>query len=108
MTYYFGANDYDGLVPELPDNLKNIIDNMDDSIIEAAFEKNGAVGSHAEIYAVVDMLKDHPNASADDFVIYVNYSRPYNSPTCGHSFYTCAHCKAILGEYNILSNVEGF
>ncbi len=108
MTYYFGANDYNGNVPELPDNLKNRITNMDDETINAAFEKGNAIGSHAEIYAVAEMLKEHPDANIDDFVIYVNYSRPYNAPTSGQSFYTCAHCKAILEGFNILSNVEGF
>lgn len=108
MTYYFGANDYNGNVPELPDNLKNRITNMDDEIINAAFEKGNAIGSHAEIYAVAEMLKEHPEANIDDFVIYVNYSRPYNAQTSGQSFYTCAHCKAILEGFNILSNVEGF
>lgn len=106
--YYFGANDYNGNVPELPDNLKNRITNMDDEIINAAFEKGNAIGSHAEIYAVAEMLKEHPEANIDDFVIYVNYSRPYNAQTSGQSFYTCAHCKAILEGFNILSNVEGF
>ena len=81
---------------------------MDADIVAAAFETNGAVGSHAEIYAVAEMLKEHPNANVDDFAIYVNYSRLYNAPTSGHSFYTCAHCKAILEGYNILSSVEGF
>ena len=81
---------------------------MDTDIVDAAFETNGSVGSQAEIYAVSEMLKEHPNATVDDFVIYVNYSRPYNAPTTGHSFYTCAHCKAILAGYNILTNVEGF
>lgn len=108
ITYYFGANDYGGNTPKLPDSLQARIDNMDSDIVSAAHEINGAVGSHAEIYAVAEMYEKHPNANRDDFVIYVNYSRPYNSPTIGHSFYTCEHCKEILDGYNIISNVEGF
>lgn len=69
----------------------------------AAHEINGTVGSHAKIYAVAEMYEKHPNAKRDDFVIYVNYSRPYNLPTIGHSFYTCEHCREILDGYNIIS-----
>ena len=108
ITYYFGANDYSGTVPELPDILQKRKDEMSSDIISAAYENEGAIGSHAEIYAVTKMFKEHPTASNDDFVIYVNYSRPYNSPTTGRAFYTCAHCKELLKEFNILSNVEGF
>ena len=108
ITYYFGANDYKGKVPELPEILQKRKDEMSSEIISAAYEKGGAVGSHAEIYAVTEMFIEHPNANNDDFVIYVNYSRPYNSSSTGYSFYTCAHCKELLKEFNILSNVEGF
>jgi hypothetical protein len=44
----------------------------------------------------------------DDFVVYVNYSKPTDKPAVGLSFFTCPHCREILKKLNILSNVEGF
>lgn len=54
------------------------------------------------------MYKGHPIARKDDFVIYVNFSRPYDSSTIGLPFYTCTHCKYILNDCNIISNVEPY
>ena len=47
-------------------------------------------------------------ANIDDFVIYVNYSKPLNQTAKGHAFFTCPHCREILKGLNVLSNVEGF
>ena len=42
----------------------------------------------------------------DDFVVYVNYTGGnINIPASEKPFYTCAHCKFILQDFNILSNV---
>lgn len=44
----------------------------------------------------------------DDFVVYVNYTDALAKPAVGLSFFTCPHCREILKDLNILSNVEGF
>ncbi|MBP7186600.1 MAG: hypothetical protein KBA55_07550 [Ruminococcus sp.] len=114
IEYFFGENNSDG---EIPYNLKN---NTDESYVLEKMQKNlsecdtnsyvntRGAGSHAEVYAVVEMLKKYPNANPNDFVIYVTYTKPYNQDAKGHSFYTCEHCKKILEGLNVLSNVEGF
>ncbi len=43
-----------------------------------------------------------------DFVVYVNYTDALAKPAVGKSFFTCPHCREILKDLNILSNVEGF
>ena len=37
-----------------------------------------------------------------------NMAKPFDKPAAGHSFFTCPHCREILKDLNILSNVEGF
>ncbi len=84
--------------------MKNNLDNLDAS----EYLHSTGAGTHAEIFAVCDLLKKHPEANIDDFVVFVNYTKPFNKPASGHSFFTCPHCRAILKDFNILSNVEGF
>lgn len=55
-----------------------------------------------------DLRDFTPEASIDDFVVYVTYTKPFDKPAAGHSFFTCPHCREILKALNILSNVEGF
>lgn len=46
------------------------------------------------------------DANPEDFLVYVNDTGGKTSiPTSEKLFYTCAHCKYILQDLNILSNV---
>jgi hypothetical protein len=116
LEFFYGVNNSKGEVPavlghkdeEIESSLlrkikKNYID-VDPDIYVGSHGK----GSHAEVYAVCEALQKHPDANIDDFVIYVNYSKPLNQTAKGHAFFTCPHCREILKGLNVLSNVEGF
>lgn len=50
-------------------------------------------------------MNAYPEANIDDFLVYVNASK-YSIPTTFDPFCTCPHCKYILKDFNIISNVE--
>ncbi|MDE5936887.1 MAG: hypothetical protein K2G83_05740 [Ruminococcus sp.] len=116
LEFFYGVNNAKGEVPDILDfaeeeidspllrQIKKNYDEVDPSIYVGSHGK----GSHAEVYAVCEALQRHPNASIDDFVVYVNYSKPTNQAATGQAFYTCPHCREILKNLNVLSNVEGF
>lgn len=83
------------------------IADMSDEIKNAHSEKNGGIGSHAEVYAVRDALLSCEDADPDDLLIFVNYTQQsVNKEAAYIPFYTCPHCAYILDGFNILSNVE--
>lgn len=83
------------------------IADMSDEIKNAHSEKNGGIGSHAEVYAVRDALLSCEDADPDDLLIFVNYTQQsVNKKAAYIPFYTCPHCAYILDGFNILSNVE--
>lgn len=116
LEFFYGINNMDNT--DIPDilqtatsgndslisKMKNNLDNLDPS----EYLHSTGAGTHAEIYAVCDLLKKYPDANIDDFVVFVNYTKPFNQPATGHAFFTCPHCREILKDLNILSNVEGF
>lgn len=114
LEFFYGVNNDGGAIPgilkktdtnsELLNKLQHNLNDLDDSI----YEYSAGAGSHAEVYAVCELLKKYPDASADDFVVYVTFTKPFDKPAVGKSFYTCPHCYEILKDLNILSNVEGY
>lgn len=114
LEFFYGVNNSDGNAPKILKEfdidsalLKQIKKNFDD-LDPSIYAYTAGAGSHAEVYAVCEALQKHPYASIDDFVVYVNYSKPTDKPAVGLSFFTCPHCREILKDLNILSNVEGF
>ena len=116
LEFFFGVNNANGDVPDIFDlsdeeiespllkQIKKNYEQVDPSIYVGSHGK----GAHAEVYAVCEALKKHPEATIDDFVVYVNYSKPTNATATGQPFFTCPHCREILKNLNVLSNVEGF
>lgn len=88
-------NNFEGTQPS---NLHNILDrrfNIPDADLEEyAFSKGK--GSHAEVYAVNDLLNQRPNATLDDFAVFTMETQ--KKGFVGEIKPPCIHCKWILGD----------
>lgn len=115
IEYFYDYNKPKG---EIPDNLdkakpgnKDLISQLKNNLVHldtSEYTATNGAGTHAEVFAVCKMLEAHPDATVDDFIVFVDYTTPFDKKSVGHSFYTCPHCREILNGLNILSNVEAY
>lgn len=102
---YTAINNIDGKVPsELSQLIKERLENMTEDIYESYAMFTKGAGSHAEVYAVNELLLDNKNARIDDIIVYVNRTLGPSKPVIELPFKTCPHCKYILEGFFILSN----
>lgn len=102
---YTAINDYDGKIPsELAPIIRERIENMPPEVLASYYIKTKGAGSHAEIYALNNLLLDNPNAQVGYITIYVNKTLGTSKPVIEIPFETCPHCRYILEGFNIISN----
>lgn len=97
-------NDNTGAVPdELSPIIRERIDNMPQDVLESYIKTKGA-GSHAEVYAVNQVLLQNPDADKSDILVYVNRTLGSSKPVVEAPFCTCPHCRYILEGFTIISD----
>ena len=103
--YYTAVNNPEGKAPKTSDLMPPLgdrIEHMDDETKNAISEHEGGLGSHAEVWAVNEALKDDPDAL--EYLI-VDTRRTGIDPKhpMGEEFVACPHCRAILQGATIIS-----
>ena len=101
---YIAINDCNGNLPkEMAPIIEERINNMPQEVRDS-YERTKGAGSHAEVYAVNELLLDNPNARIEDIAVYVNRTLGPSKPVVEVPFETCIHCRYILDGFNIISN----
>ena len=103
---YIAINDVDGRIPtKMHPLIEERIKNMPKEIFDSYINTKGA-GSHAEIYAVNELLIHNPDIDLDDIMLYVNRTLGTSKPVTEIPFETCPHCRYILEGLTIISNSQ--
>jgi len=104
--YYSSVNNPEGkapnardLMPPLGDRIKN----MDEQVVASTREHGGGIGSHAEVYAVNEALRDDPGALEYLVVDTRRTGIDANHPM-GEDFEACDHCRDIIYGTTIISD----
>ena len=104
---YIAINDLEGNPPlKLHSFLSERLDFMPKFVKEPYLPYTKGVGSHAEIYAVNELLLEHPSADISKIMVYVNRTLGTSKPVTEIPFETCPHCRYILEGLTIISNVQ--
>lgn len=104
---YTAINNFDGNPPSaLHSFLSERINHMPDNVKNPFLQYTKGVGSHAEIYAVNELLLDNPSADISKIMVYVNRTLGTSKPVTEIPFETCPHCRYILEGLTIISNVQ--
>ncbi|MCR5835685.1 MAG: hypothetical protein K6G88_04190 [Lachnospiraceae bacterium] len=101
---YLAINDSEGKLPTImSDFIKERIEGMPPEV-KASYIRTRGAGTHAEIYAVNELLLKNPNVDIEDIIVYVNRTLGSSKPVTELPFETCPHCRYILDGLKIISN----